>query len=207
MSTKIIRQYIDWLEKQPSPVIFTQKDFEKRFGTKQPSSMVRDNLNELVNENLIEINKCGNVNIFYYYRNQKVLQLQEENNKLDVKLTVITIENNRMELEVAQLESERKSFKGKENKLRQLKSLQQEYEQLLKELDKLRDESISRDDVVNKMNAINDLTKKLQVIAENIEILISYFHTKYQVENADLRKEFLIPQEFHDIDLKKDDIK
>lgn len=207
MSTKIVRQYIDWLEKQTSPVMFTQKEFEKRFGTKQPSSVVRDNLNELVNENLLEMNRCGNVNIFYYYRNRNILQLQEENNKIELKITVITIENDRMAGELMVLKDIRQDFEGKETKLNQMKKLQFEYNALMKELEKVRNESISRDDVIVKMNTVNDLNKKLQVVAENIEILISYFHTKYQVESADLRKEFSIPLEFNDIDLKREDIK
>ncbi|CCK71185.1 Mnd1p KNAG_0G01270 [Huiozyma naganishii CBS 8797] len=190
------RLVLEWIVNQPSPLLFTQKDFEKRYPGRQPSNIVREHLDALVADGVLELSKCGSINVFYYFKNVKWAGIRGDLENLSGKVAALTRECEALQTQINSMQETRGDFKGKKQLLLRQKELERQVASKKLEISKLRKTRWTPDDIANKTKEFQSTKAQLESLADNIEILVDYLCKKCQVEPSAIRQEFAIPEEF-----------
>ncbi|CCF57292.1 hypothetical protein KAFR_0C02990 [Kazachstania africana CBS 2517] len=194
-------QIIKYLEGLPS-TYFTQKEFEKKCPIKLQSSVMKQILDEIVCEYekyLIGVIKCGNLNIYYIYRNFNRLNIKEEIDKSNKKVIDIreSIDANKKKLLLYQ--KERKAFKEKEKLVKNYHDFSKLHKSLSNQiinLQKIKLENLENLKLVDdKRDRIENLKKLIHQYNDNIELILDHIARKYNIPNTKLHDELNIPME------------
>ena len=199
-SDKIIVQCLEWLYNQPSPVIFTLKEFEKRYKRVKSMTSVqfKELLDYLIMEGKLEVAKCGSINVYYLYISVSIERHREEYARLQSG----NIEGKEaLAKDRNEYESISKTHGPGEERyenLQRYRQLVREGDKWSKQLYKAQNDSNHWDDrkVQFKLNEIEKYKKNLSLHADNIENLIAYISKEYTVPDTQIREEFDIPDEF-----------
>lgn len=207
LSNKIINQCLEWLyNHQDSPVIFTSKDFEKRYKKVKSlnSSQSKEILDYLIQEDHLSLIKCGTINVYYIYINHKFENdtkqwqlISEKNSILKYDLVERRKEYENLSLDKQeQQQSQNDASRG--DLLKQYKSLTSELTLKERELKKLTQlsERWNSNFIQKSLDNIETMKENLTNLKENIDILVEYLSKTYNVNEDEIKREFDIPQEF-----------
>lgn len=207
LSNKIINQCLEWLyNHQDSPVIFTSKDFEKRYKKVKSlnSSQSKEILDYLIQEDHLSLIKCGTINVYYIYINHKFENdtkqwqlISEKNSILKNDLVERRKEYEKLSLDKQeQQQSQNDASRG--DLLKQYKSLTSELTLKERELKKLNQlsERWNSNFIQKSLDNIETMKENLTNLKENIDILVEYLSKTYNVNEDEIKREFDIPQEF-----------
>lgn len=188
------------------------KEIEKEGSksTKISSIQIKDILTDLLNESLIQVEKCGNLNLYWSFKFNEAKNASNnyERLKSDLEKKTSLKEQLKKSIEAAKLERneififEENGVEKKKNRdemLNEIKQLDILNKNLTKELDVFKE----NESILNVKTKAQELMKAIDFYTESIETLIHYF-TKVEfcpVNEKSLRSEFGIPEEFEDIPL------
>lgn len=201
-SVKTLRLFEEWLYAQPTPLVATLKEFEKRFKKVKPltSPQFKEIIDHYLAEDMISVAKCGSLNVYYFYRHLRV----QEDKKLFDRLT----SGNKLlreEIVVNQEQVERITRQRHDDCDGSRQYMLQKHRDLMTEVSRLEQmvgrfrQEIDRWDSsrIEEMVTRNECNKgKLCIMADNIENLIYYLVKRYDINDEDIRSEFGIPNEF-----------
>lgn len=207
LSNKIINQCLEWLYNQESPVIFTSKDFEKKYKKVKSlnSSQSKEILDYLIQEDHLNLIKCGTINVYYIYINDKYefntkqwYTLLEKNVSQKHLLIEKRKEYEKLLRDKQEHEQEQKNIISRDDLLKKYKILTNGLSLKERELNKLNQLSKRWDSnfIQNSLNNIETMKEDLINLKENIDILIEYLSKTYNVNEDEIKKEFDIPEEF-----------
>ncbi|CCD26120.2 Mnd1p NDAI_0G03430 [Naumovozyma dairenensis CBS 421] len=169
--------------------------------------LVKDLIKSLLDDDLIHMEKCGNINIIWCFKRQVMKEQFIIGEKLESSLQVCKEEYSKLENDIEDcLQGEYNEYiiddgnnGGKlkrDDCLRELKELDDKLKvskNNVMELEKFKwdDERIS----LEKEEKLKDINR-LEKLTDNIEILVSYLSNKFLIDSKQIRKEFGIPEDF-----------
>lgn len=199
-SQKVITQCLEWLYNQPSPIIFTLKEFEKRYKKvkSMTSAQFKELLDYLIMEDKLNVVKCGSINVYYLYVNVTLEKDKLEFTTLQMGNNMAREELGKVRIQYEKLLKTHSQNTERDELLQKYKSLIREVERSKRQLIKLENESTHWDEakVQIKLEQIEQYKDKLSLHADNIENLIDYISKEYMVRDTQIREEFNVPDEF-----------
>lgn len=192
---------------------YSLKELEKLIPKKcagVSSMLVKDLVQQMIDEDgLICVEKCGNINIYWCFKNQIIQKVHDNCERLkeqiELKRTEINVLKERLE---STSKNERKELflpqDGKAQLCRheQLKvnhEIEDKIRILQQEYCRLSQTRWDKNKINAKKKALQENSRKLEVITDNIEIIVDYFRLKFGVEPRSIRQELEIPEEFPEI--------
>lgn len=138
------------------------------------SMQIKDILKLLIDDGLVNCEKCGISNIYWSFQYTSILKINTEFNKLELKKLQKINEIENLKIELNNLKNERSILKNEEkikliNHVSKLKDENLKFELILKTL-KLN----SPDTIKFKINKIKQLEKSIDILVDNIDILVSF---------------------------------
>ncbi|CAI4061552.1 Mnd1p SKDI_07G0830 [Saccharomyces kudriavzevii IFO 1802] len=195
---------------QETYTFYNIKELEKSIPKKCGISpmIVKELVQQMIDEDgVISVEKCGNINIYWCFKNQTLQTLYDSSEKLkkQIQETESDIAISKRELEKTLETGRRKKFTvGQKSYSRDVliekrKKIQEEIKKKNTSLQKM--ESIRWDGAKIQENKQRVHLKKgqLEKITDNIEILVDYLYKKFFLQPEQIRKEFGIPEEFEEL--------
>lgn len=166
--------------------------------------LIKDLVQQLIDDNLINCEKCGTTNLYWCFKFDKIKTLQNQHNAYLTKVGEKKLEKDKM-LEKIQLGKLQRLQKGEFGNrcdlINQFTCLNNRITESENELQKYGDDDPQ---LIQKLNERNKRLKEgIEIYTDNIESMIYYF-TKVSlapIEELDLRKELGIPSEFAEVPL------
>lgn len=200
-SQKVITQCLEWLYTQSSPVILTLKEFEKKYKKVKAmtSAQFKELIDYLVMEGVLEVTKCGSINVYYLYINLHMMREHSLYWKLCYGNHQLKQEVGEAKKQQEQLIVSHKPGKSRDEYLLKYKSLMKEMNVLETELNVLTTQvnEWNGEEIQRSLDNIENAKVQLSKHADNIENLIVYISKEYNVTDEDIRREFEIPEEFN----------
>ncbi|QHS73162.1 Mnd1p [Saccharomyces paradoxus] len=167
--------------------------------------IVKDLVQQMIDEDgVISVEKCGNINIYWCFKNQTLQKLYDSSEMLKKKIheAECDITIYKRELDKTLATGRRKKFSigqksyNRETLLEKRKKIQEEIKKKSISLQKI--ESIRWTTAKIQENKQNIRLKKVQLekTTDNIEILVDYLYKKFFLKPEQIKKEFGIPEEF-----------
>ncbi|CCE64249.1 hypothetical protein TPHA_0H00390 [Tetrapisispora phaffii CBS 4417] len=187
---------------------YTIKELEKLIPKKCPSissMVVKELLQAMIDEDgLISVEKCGNINVYWCFKNQINQKIYENCTRLQKDIEEKTIVVSDLELRVAStVKNERAPNFTYDNKkykrlveLDKLKKLDMQCKTLQNEYDSLMENLWDEQTLVKKIHLLEKKNDDLNILSDNIDSIISYLVNKYLVDANDIRKEYGIQEEY-----------
>ncbi|CAD6625251.1 XXYS1_4_G0033860.mRNA.1.CDS.1 [Saccharomyces cerevisiae] len=192
---------------QETYTFYNIKELEKSIPKKCGISpmIVKDLVQQMIDEDgVISVEKCGNINIYWCFKNQTLQKLYDSSELIKKKIQEVKcdIATYKQELDKTLATGRRKKFTigqksySREALLEKRKKIQDEIKKKSNSLQKI--ESIRWDAAKIQENKQQIRLKKvhLEKTTDNIEILIDYLYKKFFLKPEQIRKEFGIPEEF-----------
>ncbi|CAI4470757.1 AKH_1a_G0018110.mRNA.1.CDS.1 [Saccharomyces cerevisiae] len=192
---------------QETYTFYNIKELEKSIPKKCGISpmIVKDLVQQMIDEDgIISVEKCGNINIYWCFKNQTLQKLYDSSELIKKKIQEVKcdIATYKQELDKTLATGRRKKFTvgqksyNREALLEKRKKIQDEIKKKSNSLQKI--ESIRWDEAKIQENKQQIRLKKvhLEKTTDNIEILIDYLYKKFFLKPEQIRKEFGIPEEF-----------
>lgn len=164
--------------------------------------LIKDIVQQLIDDNLINCEKCGTTNLYWCFKFDKIKNLQVQYNSYQSKLKEKQLERDQLieKIQLGKLQRVAKGEFGDRSKLiKQFTCLNKRKLQLDEELQKYGDSDPQLIQALNEKNA--RLILAIETYTDDIESLIYYF-TKVSsaaIEELDLRNELGIPIEFAEL--------
>lgn len=138
------------------------------------SMQIKDILKLLIDDGLVNCEKCGISNIYWSFQYTSILKINTEFNKLELKKLHKLNEIENLKIELNSLKNERSILKSEKklkiiNHISELKDENLKFEVILKNL-KLN----SPDMIKFKINKINQLQESIVILVDNIDILLNF---------------------------------
>lgn len=187
-----------------SHTFYTLKEIEKEGSkyAKISSMLIKDIVQQLIDDNLINCEKCGTTNLYWCFKFDKIKNLQVQYNNYQKRLKEKQLERDQLieKIQLGKLQRVPKGEFGDRSKLiKQFTCLNNRKQQLDEELQKYGDNDPQLIEALNEKNA--RLILAIETYTDDIESLIYYF-TKVSlaaIEELDLRNELGIPTEFAEL--------
>ncbi|KAI5962478.1 MND1 [Candida pseudojiufengensis] len=171
---------------------YTLKEIEQKASKncKISSIQIKELVTSLINEGLIEQEKCGTTNLYWSFKYNQIKILEDKRDKLNK--------------EIVDKEKYIQELKVKLQNLQQERSLDQmpDRNEKLIELEQLNTEIQNSNSKLNQFNMINnadDIKSKIEFFNDSIETLLDYLSKKSGYKTEELRKEFNIPIELEEV--------
>ncbi|CAI4039106.1 hypothetical protein SMKI_07G0770 [Saccharomyces mikatae IFO 1815] len=167
--------------------------------------IVKELVQQMIDEDgVISVEKCGNINIYWCFKNQTLQTLYDSSEMLKKKIqeTESDITACKQELDKTLATGRCKKFTigqksySREALLEKRNKIHEEIKKKSTSLQKI--EMIRWDTAKIQENKHKIRLKKVQLekITDNIEILVDYLYKKFFLKPEQIRKEFGIPEEF-----------
>lgn len=187
------------------------KELEKLIPKRCPGvspMLVKELVTTMIDEDgVISVEKCGQINIYWCFKNQVIMKLYESICKLRSK-----IQETRKEIELLKFEINKQVKHEKCPKfssdgvkydrntlLQELDDLKAQIKQRTKEYNKIEGLCWDDDKIKAKQEEISRQIHNLDVITDNIEILICSLAKRCSVDVFTIKTELEIPHEFEEI--------
>lgn len=164
--------------------------------------LIKDIVQQLIDDNLINCEKCGTTNLYWCFKFDKIKTLQTQYNNYQNKLKEKQLERDQLieKIQLGKLQRLVKSEFGNRHKLiDQFTCLSKRKLHLEEELQKYGDNDPQLIQTLNEKNV--RLILAIETFTDDIESMIYYF-TKVSsatIEELDLRSELGIPSEFAEL--------
>ncbi|CAI5755874.1 unnamed protein product [Candida verbasci] len=184
-----LKLLLDWF--QSSHSFYTLKEIESKGAKicKIPSMQVKDLIANLVDEGLVESEKCGIVNLYWSFKYSKQKQLENRAGTLksEIELKKIEIENLKKEI----IEAE---------KLRSVEDMPNRSEELarLEDFNKLIVELTSQVASKKVFDNLKHDIKAIEFYHDSIEMIVDHYSRKCNLPVKMLKQELNIPLELDD---------
>ncbi|AAS51172.2 ACL056Cp [Eremothecium gossypii ATCC 10895] len=196
--------------------IYSIKDLEKLIPKKcagVSSMLVKDIVQQLIDEDgLISVEKCGNVNVYWCFKNQLVgkmctemqaMKARSEESQVRLQELQAAINSEKKHARAAAFRSEgvsytRAALLTEHDELgRQLAALQSAYR-------KLEDTKWDETKIDSYCRGVRSKLEQLDKITDNIEVIVSFLMRRHAVSRAELAAALDMPEEFEEFeDLRK----
>lgn len=173
--------------------------------------LVKDLVQQMIDEDgLINVEKCGNINVYWCFKNQITQKVYDSLERL--KQQKEAKENETLQL-LAQLKATRESErceqfeaadgqpKERATELQHNQQLEEEIKRLQSEYSKLSQGRWDKQKIAAKKEALARDLQKLDTMADNIDLVVDFFRAKYGIDPKAIRQELEIPEEFSAINL------
>lgn len=171
--------------------------------------LVKELVQQMIDEDgVISVEKCGNINVYWCFKNQITMSLYKEIRNLQscIEKSHKDIQDLKMELQLQKSGPRAETFdRGRETASRveyllkneeldcQIKSLSGSYERLSQN-------KWDQDKINAKISEISKGVQQLDLVGDNIDILTDYLRKKYMVGMKELRQELGMPDEFKEFE-------
>lgn len=172
--------------------------------------LVKELVTTMIDEDgVISVEKCGQINIYWCFKNQVIMKLYETISTTRSKVLAITEEVRQLELEVnRQLEHEKcpKFSTGgvdydREEVLQDFSHLNARKKQKTNEYNAIKEKRWDNETINAKQLEISSQIHNLDIITDNIDILVDFLAKRCCVDADTIKKELEIPCEFQEIRL------
>lgn len=187
-----------------SHTFYTLKEIEKDGSkyAKISSMLIKDIVQQLIDDNLINCEKCGTTNLYWCFKFDQMKSLQIQYKNYQSKVREKELENDQLveKIQLGKLQRLEKGEFGDRGKLiERFTRLNSRKAQVIEELHKYNDNDPQ---LIQRLSERNrNLTQGIETFTDNIESMIYYF-TKVSlapIDELDLRTELGIPSEFADL--------
>lgn len=171
--------------------------------------LVKELVQQMIDEDgVISVEKCGNINVYWCFKNQITMSLYKEIKNLQscIEKSHKDIQDMKIELQLQKSGPRAETFdRGREAASRseyllkneeldcQVKSLSGSYERLSQN-------KWDQDKINAKISEISKGVQQLDLVGDNIDILTDYLRKKYVVGMKELRQELGMPDEFKEFE-------
>ncbi|CAK9437243.1 uncharacterized protein LODBEIA_P16210 [Lodderomyces beijingensis] len=172
---------------------YTLKECEKEASKacKIAPMQIKDLVVNLVNEGVVQQEKCGTTNLYWSFKYSQHKQKMDQTARL--KEEVVQKEQQKGNLEVqlaaAKLERSLDNFPQRQEELLRLKELEVKLASLNAKVEQC-----------EELNKVGKLTQAIEFFNDSIEMLLSYLARTTAIDSYQLRKEFNIPPDLEDMD-------
>lgn len=180
---------------------YTLKELEKEGSkyAKIPSIAVKNIVQELIDDGLVNCEKCGTTNLYWCFKYDQYEKMKKQQQNYDRKIVEKEHEKTQLTEKIQEEKARRKQkseFGSRNELLKRLNLLKTEEETLQKTLADLQENNAEQ---TLKRNA--ELTNAIETCTEAIESLVYYFTklSPVHVNEEQLRQELGLPPEFEDI--------
>lgn len=183
-----LQSLLTWF--QASHSFYTIKEVEQKASKacKISSMQIKELVTSLVNESLIEQEKCGTTNLFWsfqYTAHKKKLQMQDQLKQTIIKLQA---EKNNLAVDLQNSVFERDNLNySRDDQIRRCNQLAQEMAVLEEQLK-----------LTKQKETIENLVQSIEFFNELIELVLSYLSHRSGASVSVLKNEFGIPLELED---------
>ncbi|ODV85470.1 hypothetical protein CANARDRAFT_28267 [[Candida] arabinofermentans NRRL YB-2248] len=197
------QRLLDWFNAEHT--MYNIKEIENVASKKTgiSSMQIKDVLQTLLDDDLVNCEKCGVQNIYWVFKYDVQLKLNNKNEKLKKDIDALKAKNIELKEQI-ELEKSTRLEKGDDDidrskMMLELKHLKAKVAANKEELDKYRqyDPAFLKQAEQN----LSELQEGCEVLADNIETIVSFFGADplSGISSSDFRKEFGIPEEFIDL--------
>lgn len=189
---------------------YNMKELEKLVPKRCPGispMIVKELVQQMIDEDgLITVEKCGNINIYWCFKNQILQKMYDScrsiSDKIEMRLQeIVELKAN---LEQARdtdrcaliYDSDGSLLFNREELLQKNRQVEEEIKCLQAKYDRVSQVRWCDRKVCDTLVAIGEQMRKVEVCTDNIEILLEYLGKKYQIESTLIRRELEIPEEF-----------
>lgn len=194
---------------------YNMKELEKLIPKKcagVSSMLVKDLVQQMIDEDgLVCVEKCGNINVYWCFKNQITQKVYDSCQRLQAQIV-------EKEREVSDLKEKFKIANdmdrseeilgdngtveySRQERLKVNHGLEEEIKRLQSEYSKLTQTRWNKEKIAAKLLVIQKESAKLETITDNIELIIEFLCSKYNIDSKSLRKELEIPEEFRKIEI------
>lgn len=179
--------------------VFQLKDIEKLAPKKGViSQSVKDCVNQLVADNLIETDKIGSSTYFWMFRNKQVNDKTKRINQLKRSMTELKKKRSELRL-VIKDKSVGEEEQGERDKYStRIGKAQSKREKLMQELDKYKD--CDPDEVAKLKEVADEATEAVERWTSNIFSIRSWVVKQTGMTESEVNKQFSIPADFDYLD-------
>lgn len=159
------------------------------------SMQIKDILKLLIDDNLVNCEKCGISNIYWSFKYTSVKKLNQDFIKLSGTKNELVTSINDCDSEIEELKLNRQKSSQRDLKLSKVNQLRELNLKLLDEIESIElnnPESLSKRE--DNLNLINEY---IEIMMDNLNILVTFIadSTSSGMSKADIREYFNIPEE------------
>lgn len=176
------------------------------------SMVVKEIIQNMIDEDgIISVEKCGNINVYWCFKNQIVMKMYEEIRQLKTKIeeTKRKIDDSKEHYEVNEstLRNENFTIHNTEYKRSELMldkvNLDNEIKELRNVYNKLSQKKWSKEMIETRLLSLSTHIKHLNQMTDNIYCITDFLKYKYFIDPKDLREEINMPEEFEEFEILK----
>lgn len=169
------------------------------------SMLVKDLVQQMIDEDgVICVEKCGNINVYWCFKNQITMKLSGEIEIIKQRLKDCNAEVLRVQEELASQRSgarcETLNLDGQKGQralyLDRIDQLDAQLKKARNSYEAIAETRWSEAKISARVKEVTKQSRKLEVITDNIEIITSYLCRTFTIDRNCLRKELNIPEEF-----------
>ncbi|KAM3162635.1 Meiotic nuclear division protein 1 [Lachancea thermotolerans] len=188
--------------------VYNIKELEKLIPKKcsgVASMLVKDLIQQMIDEDgIISVEKCGNTNIYWCFRNQIITKMSREIDMLNQRIEAAKLEisQTKMALDVSTKSSRKESFEvdgavfSRAEKLEELESLDKAVKHSRSVYDQKSEHTWDQAKINAKTEALSAQVAKLDTVTDNIELIVSFLCRRFLIDKRSLQSELGIPEEF-----------
>lgn len=183
---------------------YTLKELEKEAAkyAKISPMIVKEVVQQLIDDNLVNCEKCGTTNLYWSFKYERVRKQEKTYQRLERQLADLQEKQISLteKIQLAKLQRTAKSkFGQRSSLLTELNSLatqKSDFENLINKYSNSNPDALQRAKRENQ-----NLVRAIDLYTESIELIIYYFTrlTTAPLSDEQIRAEFGIPQEFEEI--------
>ncbi|KAL3234991.1 Meiotic nuclear division protein 1 [Nakaseomyces bracarensis] len=161
-------------------------------------------------DNVISLEKCGQINIYWCFKNQVIMKLYEAVCTLRVKIADIKEEIKALETDINHQNKSEKcpmfSSGGikyqRDTLLQELDTLKKNITSTMKDFTAVEEMMWDQARICGEQTNLGNQIHNLEVITDNIEILLSYLAKRCGIDISAIKDELDIPREFEEYNFK-----
>lgn len=183
---------------QSEHTMYTIKEVESIASKKTgiSSMQIKDILKMLIDDGLVNCEKCGISNIYWSFQYTGIMKLSQNYERLKTKKQGLIegIDKSKKEIEI--LKEERKMDKEERAKLVEtIGQLESENLQINKEIEKLVE--ISPEKLESRMKVIKEMEDSIEMMMDNMDILVNFIYDSNPsgMSKSEIREYFSIPND------------
>ena len=183
---------------QNDHTMYTIKEIESNASKKTgiSSMQIKDILKMLVDDGLVNCEKCGISNIYWSFQYTGIMKLNNDYERLKIRKDDMlkSIDNYKEKIKV--LKNERKLGKKERNKLIEtINKLTLENNEINKKIDKLIERSPEK--LETRLSVIKEMENSIEIMMDNFDILVSFIYDSNPsgMSKSEIREYFSIPNE------------
>lgn len=172
--------------------------------------LVKELVQQMIDEDgLICVEKCGNINVYWCFKNQITQKVYDSCQRLQAKKEAKEAETIELKAKL-KLTSETDrceryespdGIKSRNEQLQRNREIEEEIKALQLEYKKLSQTRWDKEKIAAKRSMLIRDLQKLETMTDNIDIMVDFFRNKYGVDPKSIRQEMEIPDDFPTINL------